>query len=125
MAIKPTGRGVPVAPATEIGGTEKTATAGRKFAVGDTAEVASSGPADVGAMEQAVADVAQRVRTGELPSHEERVDAVIENIVRAQAPDGAPATTVRDRVLEAQLVLGDDPVFSAQIRTLLTRALDE
>ena len=59
MAIKPTGRGVPVAPATEIGGTEKTATAGRKFAVGDTAEVASSGPADVGATEQAVADVAQ------------------------------------------------------------------
>lgn len=120
MAIKPTGPGR-TAPATTAPAT--TGPASTRSVVGtpsarfDAPQAASTvqGSAPAKAPMQAIAaQVATEVKQGEV-APEDAYDLVIERAVAQELPE-ASATVRSQKVLEAQLLLAENPVFREQLR---------
>lgn len=118
MTIKKIGGGPPVAPTESTHGTSKP-----EVRFSEVAQTSSSaeGPKDDVAI--AVRNVAHEISSGRLQTPQERVDAVIEELVRQQAPDGASPKRVRERVAEVQLALGDHPGFTKRVHAMIERTI--
>lgn len=89
-------------------------------------KVAKAGPAQTSEpteVAQAVNEVAADIAAGRLTDPQMQVDAVIDRMVRLQAPEGASTRAVNSRVSEVQLALGDHPGFSERIQAMLSNAL--
>lgn len=119
MAIKKVGGRPPIPPTGSTGEVSKSTPVGFGE-VAATTGTAQAAPDDV---EIAVRSVVGEISDGRLTTPQERVDAVIERLVEAQAPKGAPPKVVRARVVEVQLALGDHPGFTARVHRLIDRAL--
>lgn len=119
MAIKPTGPGVPNIPAA----TSTTASAAvrastsRFEAAAPVTNVDAAKPVHAKPpIQDIAAQVAAEVQSGAVPA-EQAYDVVIERAVEAELPGASPA--MRDqKVLEAQLLLAENPVFRQQLRVV-------
>ena len=125
MAIKSIGPGTPITPAsapeaTRVGRTEVFGTDSAGATRAASAASSSSDPA----LEQAVQEVAARVRAGEIGDDQARVDAVISRVVELRLGDGVSREVLRSRIEDARFVLGEHPTFAAHVGVLLGRALE-
>ncbi|MFT6399075.1 MAG: hypothetical protein ACJAYU_003838 [Bradymonadia bacterium] len=120
MAIKKVGGPGRVAPAQPI--ESKSAATVEGF--GKVAEAAQTQPNAPTEVAQAVQEVAVDVAAGRLSDPQTQIDAVIERMVRLQAPEGASSRAVSSRVMEVQLALGDHPGFSERVQVMLANALE-
>ena len=120
MAIKKVGGPGRLAPTQQIEG-KTTAPAEGFGKIAEATATKESAPTDVSL---AVQEVAAEVAAGRLTAPLAQVDAVIDRMVRSQAPDGASPRAVSARVDEVQLALGDHPGFSARVQAMLATALE-
>ena len=119
MAIKPTGPGVPKVPAatsTTSSAAVRASTsrfeAAAPLTTVDAAKTVHAKPP----IQEIAAQVAAEVQSGAVPA-EQAYDVVIERAVEAELPGASPA--MRDqKVLEAQLLLAENPVFRQQLRVV-------
>lgn len=123
MAIKRVGPGAGIAPteSTTRGSASKAfSTVDGAMRAASSARVQKADPA----LEAAVASAVERIRAGELPSNEEKVDAVVSELV-AQRLEGASPQVVSARAEEARETLADHPGFVASVLALIETGLEE
>ncbi len=120
MAIKPTGSGPPIAPTEGVAGVsrkQEPKAASFSSAVDGTSPAKATAEADP--VRLAVRDVAAEIDAGRVQPGEQAIDRVIERIVQSQAAPDTPPAQLRDRVVETQFLLGDDPFFVERVERLL------
>ena len=120
MAIKKVGGGGRVSPVEPIENKKPASVEG--FA--KAAATKESPRTEQTEVARAVQSVAADVAAGRIPDPQDQVDAVIDRMVRLQAPEGASARVVNARVAEVQLALGDHPGFSGRVQDMISKALE-
>lgn len=105
-------------------GVESTEAVAETFSVADLERTEAAAPALDPTIDQALESVSADLRSGQIPTLEAGLEAVVERVVEARY---AEVLTVRERQLfAAQLrgLLADDPVMGAHIRRILSEATE-